>query len=111
MLATRDLEPRDALGIVRRRVDGVAPPYELGAGIAEREEDDDGGEGRAGVHRCLREVWPSASGLASSGSGVLLTVVSLPPREGALPDKIVEEEAEDEPEGILRCRQLRADYR
>lgn len=56
MSSRGDLQPRDGVGIVCVRAHGISPPVQFDLIVAQSEEDDNGGEGGAGVHCCLQEV-------------------------------------------------------
>lgn len=78
-------QPRDRVRIVRVAADIVAPPAQRRARVAQRKKDEHRRNRRARVHGRLQQV-----------------IVPLPPLERALADQVVEHEAKDEPQRVLR---------
>ena len=97
-------QPRDGTGIGRIRSHCVSPPVEGDSVVAQREENDDRRDSSASIHRCLEQIYVCHE-LVTFSRGIFgkqdLTVITLPPVKRTLADQVVEQKADDEPEGVL----------
>lgn len=57
MTTGRDRQPWYRVFIISVRSHRISPPVEGGVRVSEGEENHNGGDGCAGVHRCLEEVY------------------------------------------------------